>query len=331
MPRFEMPWVLSALLLLPLLWLRLRKSRAGAVRLPFAESAVAFRQSTRARWVNLPRDLRLAALAFLICAAAGPRTGPRLARRPSQTIGIQLLVDCSGSMQEKDMLFRGKLRSRIDLVRELSQDFVFGNGADLQGRPFDTIGVIAFAEYPTTLSPLVADTESLHRVLDGIRVGNGSDGTAIGDAVAVAAARFHQADADPQDRFKSKAIVLLTDGENNSGRHSVAEATALAKEWGVRIYAIGIRQRGRRANGADDPAWDDLERMAVMTGGIVRLVTDGASLRAVYTEIDKLEKTERAAPRFTGGWEWIYALGATGLALLLAEILLGQTWLRRIP
>lgn len=332
MPQFEWPGVLLALLVLPLLV----RGRRGRARLPAmtitrAVDPALLPQSARQRRAGLPGNLRIAALALLICALAGPRLNGRRVREISQTIGIQMVVDCSGSMNEADMLYDGKRRSRIDLVRDLSKQFVLGNGSDLKGRMEDTIGVIAFADYPTTLCPLMLPDQSMRPILEGIRVEAGADGTAIGDAVAVAAARFHQAETGAGEGFRSKAIVLLTDGENNSGKRSVAEAAALAKQWGVRIYAIGIRPDGRRSVEQADPAWDDLQLLGSVSDGMSRMVNDGSSLQAVYREIDKLERSDRRQAGFTGGWELIYALLAAGLGLLIAEIALTQTWLRRIP
>jgi Ca-activated chloride channel family protein len=169
-------------------------------------------------------------------------------------------------------------------------------------------------------------------VLDGIRVlaGPGAEGTAIGDAVVVAAARFHRAEATAAETFRSRVVVLLTDGENNSGKNTVAGAAALARQWGVRIYAIGIRPAGH-GQSRPDPAWSDLQLLADTTGGMARLAVDGASLQSVYREIDQLERGERQQPRFTGGWELIYALSSAAMLLLMTETVLNQSWLRRIP
>ncbi len=333
MPQFEWPFVLLALLALPLLRRR-GVSRGPALRITRPIDPALLPRSSRQRWAALPGTLRIAALALLICALAGPRLNGRRIREISKTIGIQVVVDCSGSMNETDMYFEGRRRSRVDMVRDLSKQFVFGNGADLPGRPDDTIGVIAFAEYPTTLCPLMLPDASMRAMLGGIRIaeGFGAQGTAIGDAVAVAAARFHRAETAAAESFRSKAIVLLTDGENNSGKHTVAEAALLARQWGVRIYAIGIRSSaGPPSSQAKDPALVDLHLLADTTGGIARLVTDGSSLQAVYREIDQLERSEYRQPRFTGGWELIYGLLAAGLILILAEVALTQGWLRRIP
>jgi Ca-activated chloride channel family protein len=328
MPRFESPFVLLALLALP--FLKRRLPRGPALRIT---AITPLPNSPRRHWAGLPARLRIVALALLVIALAGPRLNGRRLREISKTIGIQVVVDCSGSMNETDMLYEGRHLSRIDLVRELSKQFVLGNGADLKGRMDDTLGVIAFAEYPTTLCPLMLPDAAMRAVLDGIRVAEGpsAEGTAIGDAVAVAAARFHRAEANAADTFRSKAIVLLTDGENNSGKHKVADAAALARQWGVRIYAIGIRPASTHESQSADPALADLQMLAGTTGGIARLVTNGSALQAVYREIDQLERSEHIQPRFTGGWEFIYALLAASMLLLLAEIALTQNWLRRLP
>jgi Ca-activated chloride channel family protein len=331
MPRFEWPWVLAALLVLPLL--RRRGPRTPALRITRAFDPALLPRSTRQRWATLPGKLRIAALALLICALAGPRLNGRRVREISKTMGIQVVVDCSGSMNETDMYLEGHRSSRIDMVRELSTQFVLGNGNDLKGRMDDTIGVIAFAEHPMTLCPLMLPDSTMGSILRGIRVAQGitAEGTAIGDAIAVAAARFQRAETTAGEGFRSKAIVLLTDGENNSGKYTVAEAAALAKKWGVRIYAVGIRPAPARQVQREDPAMADLLMLAATTGGLARLVSDGSSLQAVYREIDQLERSEHGQARFTGGWELIYALLAGGLLLLMAEIALTQGWLRRVP
>jgi Ca-activated chloride channel family protein len=332
MPQFEWPGVLLALLALPFLGRIGRRGAPAALRITRPVDPALMPHSTRQRWVGLPGALRIAALALLICALAGPRATGRRVRDLSKTIGIQMVVDCSGSMNEADMMFEGQRRSRIDLVRELSKDFVLGNGIDLKGRMEDTIGVIAFADYPVTLCPLMLPDRGMRKILEDIKVGPNADGTAIGDALVSAAARFHHAEAVASERFRSKVIVLLTDGENNSGKHTVSEAGLLARQWGVRIYAIAIRpgehpQQIRRAGGP----MEALEWLAEQTGGVARMVTNGHSLQAVYSEIDRLERGDQQSSRFTVGWTWIYGLAGAGLSLLVIEIVLAQTWLRRIP
>ena len=275
--------------------------------------------------------LRLTALALLIVALAGPRLSGRRVREINRSTGLQLVVDCSGSMLARDMVFRGKPAARIDVVRELSRDFVFGDGAALKGRPLDMIGVIAFGEEPITLCPLTLAHDNLRPVLDAVRVGSGADGTAIGDAVAAAAARFRRAETAAGQKFKSTAIILLTDGDNNSGSHTVQDAAGLAAQWGVRVYAIAIRPGRRLPEGQFDPAMSALENLADSTGGKLRLVGDGETLRTVYEDIDRLEKSDVATAKFSGGRELTVGLALAAMALLMAEAVLAHTWLRKAP
>jgi Ca-activated chloride channel family protein len=329
MLRFEWPWALLALPLLPLLARQNHRRRAAAPALGFTKVAQAavLPATRRQRWLNLPAQLRLAAAGMLAIAIAGPQWNPHRVHDITRTIGVQLLVDCSGSMARRDMEFDGKPVARIELVRRVSREFVFGDRRGLPGRPADMIGVIGFAVAPVTLCPLTLAHEQVRPALDGLRIAQDADGTAIGDAVAVAAARFRRAETTAAGQFKSKAIVLLTDGENNSGARSVAEGAKLARDWGVRVYAIGIRPPNR----GQDPASSDLQKLADETNGLARMVQDANGLRAIYAEIDKLEKSDREVDRFSGGRELQYGLGGAALLLLALEIVLGQTWLRKIP
>jgi Ca-activated chloride channel family protein len=333
MPQFDWPWALAALALLPLLarHYRRRAARAPALRFTRGAGAMDMPRTLRQRWMHLPAALRMAALALLIVALAGPRLSGRRVREINRTTGVQLVVDCSGSMLARDLVFRGKPAARIDVVRELSRDFVFGDGQGLKGRPMDMIGVIAFAEEPVTLCPLTLTHESLRPVLDGVRVGSGADGTAIGDAVAVAAARFHQAETSAGQKFKSREIILLTDGDNNSGTHTVGDAARLAAEWGVRVYAIGIQPGSSKEDRGKSQGMVALDGLAAATGGKAHLVGDGEALRAVYEDIDRLEKSDVATVKFTGGRELMDALVLVAMGLLVTEVVLGQTWLRRLP
>ncbi|HXB71163.1 MAG TPA: VWA domain-containing protein [Candidatus Acidoferrales bacterium] len=340
----QWPWALLGWLLLPWLAWQIRRRRVTAPALRFTKvgQAALLPTTRRQGWWKLPAQLRLAAAGLLALAMAGPQLNPRRVRDITRTIGIQLLVDCSGSMAKQDMVFDNKPTTRIDLVRRVSKEFVFGDGLfsdrlfgdrlfsdnhGLPGRDADMIGIIGFAVAPVTLCPLTLAHEHLRPALDGLRIAQDSDGTAIGDAIAVAAARFRRIETTAAGQFKSKAIVLLTDGENNSGARSVADAARLARDWGVRVYAIGIRPPNR----GQDAASADLQMLAGQTNGLTGTVQDEKGLRAIYAEIDKLEKSDRAVPRFSGGRELQYGLGGTAMLLLVLEIVLSQTWLRRIP
>jgi Ca-activated chloride channel family protein len=320
MPRFEWPWVLLLLAAVP--FVARRPARPSA--LPFNRVTPNLPRSRRQRWVALPAYLRVAALALLVIALAGPRAHGRRVRDISNTIALELALDCSGSMDARDMEYHGRAMSRIDVVREVSRAFVFGD-AELAGRPDDMIGVVSFAEDAVTLCPLTLDHDKLRPVLGGLRIAQRADGTAIGDALAVAAARIGNTESISREAFHGKAVILITDGENNSGMRSPIEAARLARSWGVRVYAIGIRPGNAELVGAE------LEAIAKSTGGVARMAGTGDALREVYREIDRLERSGRSVPHFSGGWEWIYGLAASALVLVAVEVALAQTWLRRIP
>jgi Ca-activated chloride channel family protein len=325
--HFEWPWALGALLLLPLLAWRQRRLTPPTV--VFNRTAT-LPASARQRFLRLPAALRSAALALLIVAAARPQVGSKPIRDISRSIAIQVLIDRSSSMRHYDFLYRG-VATRLDVVKTLSLQFIFGNHRDLKGRPSDMIGLIEFAGDPITLSPLTLSHEHLASLIQSIQPASGDeDGTAIGDAVALAAARFKEAETTAGGQLKSKVIVLLTDGQNNMGARTPAQAAALAKQWGVRIYAIGIRP------GVADGRYDrmietGLDELGEETGGLSRMVESGAALVDVYKEIDRLEPAEVRAARYTGGTAWFGALALAALCLVAAEAALSQTWLRRAP
>jgi Ca-activated chloride channel family protein len=331
--HFEWPWAFAALLLLPLVAWRNRRLRTPAV---VFNGAILPARSRRQRFLWIPTALRCLALALLIAAVARPQRGARLSRDITKSIAIQILIDRSGSMQHTDMVFRGRRATRLFTVTMLSRRFIFGdrsviNNSGLQGRPSDMVGLIEFAGDPITLSPLTLDHTRLSTLIERIEPARpDEDGTAIGDAVALAAARFHEAEAAAGAQLKSKIIVLLTDGENNMGARTPADAAALAKKWGVRIYAIGIRPRTSNSR-YDEMMESGLDTLAEETGGIARMVADADALTDVYREIDRLEPTEVHPPKLSGGFPAFESLAVLALALLLLEVLLNQTWLRRIP
>jgi Ca-activated chloride channel family protein len=133
-----------------------------------------------------------------------------------------------------------------------------------------------------------------------------------------------------RDHLKSKIIILITDGENNLGVRSVEEAAALAHQWGVRIYAIAIRPSATHS-GYEQQVVGDLETLSGETNGIARIASDGSALRSIYEEIDRLEKSDVNVVKIDTGWEAFAALVLAALGLLALEVLLQQTWLRRIP
>ncbi len=335
--HFQTPAAFFLLALIPpLVYFLLRHGRPPALRFSSTSVASPLPVSWRRRLAGTPVVLRVLALLLLIVALARPQSGRNPIRNVTEGIAIEMVLDRSGSMSA-GMQYRGQSERRFDVVRSVFTDFVLGDGRELGGRPDDLVGIIAFAGYPDTISPLTHSHDALASLLQEMDVirDSSKDGTAIGDAIALAAARLQTAEEqlggpgarEKPFRIKSKIMILLTDGEQNAGKRSPAEAAALAREWGIKIYAIGVSS-GR---GFSDSAAEVLQGVAGPTGGIFRTASDERSLRAVYQEIDRLEKTEIASIRYLNVREYFLPFALAALALLLAELLLSRTVLRRLP
>lgn len=351
--RFETSWAFALLLLIPLL-LYLCRRRAGRPGLRFSSTdhAQHVGRSFRQRLMLLPRVLRGVALALIILCIARPQQGKERIRDVSKGIAIEMVVDHSGSMGA-EMELAGERLTRLDVVKRVFQEFVLGNKKGLEGRPNDLIGMVAFARYADTICPLTLGHGALSRFLESIQLVKlrSEDGTAIGDALALAAARLKTAeetlarqtqDKDRQYKIKSKIIILLTDGQHNAGKRSPFEAAAIAKQWGIKIYTIGIGgdeavQRIQTPLGAYvlpiGPGVDEdtLRAIADETGGVYRRATDAESLREIYKEIDAMERSEIESVRFLDYKELFPPLALMALMLLVVETTLTNTVFRKIP
>ena len=328
------------LMLCPLILL---KGRKEGLRFPSLNIWRNSGTSRRQRWIWLPPWLRMLAAASLIAACAQPQH--ELESRVQKTFGIamEILFDISSSMSFT-MTYEGESKERIEVAREVLADFIAGDGDQLPGRPDDLIGLVTFARYADTLSPLTYSHDALVEILGDVEVNErpNEDGTAYGDAVALAAARLRNLEELGEKRgaqVDSKVILLLTDGENNCGRHLPLEAAGLAKKWGFRIYTISISEplgtqkeivAGQTFYRLEEmtEAQRILNRMAEETGGIYRIATDYDSLRSVYAEIDELEKSEIKTVAHLEIRELYHWFALTGLILLLIEGALRSTILR---
>jgi Ca-activated chloride channel family protein len=338
--RFEQPWVLLLLAVVPLLlWWRARRRPDAALSFSSAEPAASLRQTTRARLAHLPFRLRIAALCLLVVALACPQGGGERTREAGRGIAIEMVIDRSGSMNSP-IAYGGRQMTRLSLAKRVLLEFVNGDGGALKGRSSDPIGIVAFARQPETVSPLTFSHASFAGLLAGVRTpaeGDPDNATAIGDAVALAAARLR---SGPTENLKSRVIVLLTDGENTAGVRSVAEGAQFAARWGIRVHAIGIvgpAQAGGSSVAAQIGlqrrmfAERDLNQLASISGGIYRSAQDGSGLKSIYEEIDRLEKSEVSRTRYTGGEEQFALLVLPAFALLVAAWVLSNSWLRSIP
>lgn len=339
---FASPWAFWVLLILPLLVAgRLRRSAAEPA-LAFADLSEVRRsgRSLRQHLVQLPFLLTLAALALLIIGLARPQQGIEKIEQINHGIAIEIVMDRSSSMGEA-FVYQGRTMTRLAAVKQTFHDFVLGNGKDLRGRPSDLIGMVAFARFAETICPLTLAHGALADFSKQIelvsRAERHEDGTAIGDGLALAAARLQAADDRSKNdaagyQIKSKVIILLTDGVHNSGQHSPSQAAALAREWGIKIYTIGIGEveqpsffsLGARAS-VDSKT---LTALAEETGGRFWLASDGAALQEIYQSIDELEKSKIESVRYMDYQEYFHifvlaGLGLLGLALILQWTILG--------
>lgn len=350
---FTDPWVLLLLLIVPIsMWFSARPSRRPAIVYSSTALLEPVRRTIRQRLAWLPALLIHAGLAAMIIALARPREGVGEVRTMAEGVALMMVVDRSASMG-LTMNFQGVRQKRIDVVKGVFTEFVAGNNREFKGRPQDLIGLVTFARYPDTICPLVGIHDTLIKLVDMIELAQErwEGGTAIGDGLALGAARLKKAEdelavrnkgqIDPDFTLKSKAIILLTDGDENFGETRADAAAQLCKEWGIKVYAIGIGDdRGGVVDTAAGPVriprgggFDEstMRRIAEITGGRYWRATDGESLRGVYAAIDLLEKTEIRSIEYTSYNERFMPWALAGGSALAAGLLLGFTWLRRGP
>jgi Ca-activated chloride channel family protein len=351
--HFETPWAFILLIIIPvLLILRHRKGKRGAIRFSTTRNVARAGQSLRQQLARLPVILRVLALICLVIALARPQTGREQVREISKGVAIEMVVDRSGSMGA-EMEYKGSRINRLEVVKQVFKEFAMGNQDDLPGRPNDMIGMITFARYPDTICPLTLAHGALPLFLDSVKLvqTKSEDGTAIGDALALAAARLktanetlkkQQLEGTQTYQIKSKVIVLLSDGENNAGKRDPIQAAELAAKWGIKVHTIAIGS-GQAVMTQRTPfgvfkvpmgARVDtsmLSAIAEKTGGIFREAENAASLREIYKEIDEMEKSEIESIRFVDYKEAFLAFALAGLIMLALEIILKATIFRKIP
>ena len=321
---FAHPWLLLLLLLLPLLaWLKGRRGAPPAFVYSSVQLVRAMQNITRSRAGGFLGSLRWLVLALFIVALAQPRLANSHTEVKASGVDIVCALDLSGSMNTGDYIINGRQVSRIDMAKPVLEKFI-------GGRPNDRIGLVVFAVQAFIATPLTLDHEYLLENVERLGIGTiNSDATAIGDGLMTALNRLRDLKA------KSKIIVLMTDGGNNSGKIDPITATHAAQALGVKIYTIGlgnreiVRQMGLPPGYLPDE--DTLQQIADMTGGKYYRADNAEKFRQIYDEIDKLEKTEATVSKYTQFKELFPWLAGGGLVLLILEIVLGQTAFRRLP
>jgi len=341
--EFQFPWLLGLLALLPVYALLLGKTgKLSALTFSSAEIARAAGVKARAAAGRFMIFLRLFAVALGIVALAGPRLANNHVETETPGIDIMLVLDLSWSMMAVDMAVPGEKTTRFDIASEVLGDFI-------SRRPNDRMGLVAFSGVPYLASPLTLNHDWLAENLRRLHIGTIGDlGTAIGDALAVAAKRLKTA---PNN--KSLVIILLTDGDNNKGEIEPVPAAQLAASLGAKIYTIGIGiekpcylpafdpSTGKLrldANGNITPTlllqpanYEVLGKIADMSRAKFYRAINRRDLQNIYEDIDRLEKSQvklRWYSTYEPLFKW-WLLASFGLLAL--ELILANTRYRRAP
>lgn len=305
------PMALSALALGLLSWRRSNGNQPTVWVGSVAPAVAAAQRRTlrmRLRW--LPGALQGFAVVLLLVALARPRQGLAISVVPEEGIDLVIALDTSSSMTERII---GSTESKLDAAKRVVRDFA----SRLDG---DRVGLVIFQARALTMSPLTVDQQAISRSMDQLRSGLLSDGTAIGLGLAEALNLLRESPA------KSRVVVLLTDGQHNSGEIDPGAATALAKALGVRVYTIGF--------GAGRPGSVDagvLTQMAEATDGRYFDAATAAELTEAYSEISRLEQSTVGERRYTRYRELAPGLALIALCALALEGVLRSSWLRRHP
>ena len=339
-PRFELahPWyLLAALAVVPLVWW----SRRAAGRVTFSSLAALPASATwRTRLAWLPDALIGVAGLCLAVALAGPRAGLEDSRIRRDGIAIAMVVDTSSSMLALDLSTEGVDLTRLDAVKKVFEQFVRGSKG-LRGRPDDLIGLVSFARYADTRSPLTLDHDNLAVAASELQMVSdpAEDGTAVGEGLALAVERLREAPV------ASRVAILLTDGVSNAGEIAPTAAAELAREAGVKVYTVGAGTNGTARIKLTDPRTghqfedevpvqideDTLRVIADRTGGQYFRATDFGGLRQVYREIDRLERARIDEDRFGDHRQYYTWMVMAAMIAIAIAFGLRASLLRRLP
>lgn len=321
--HFAHPWLLLLLAGVPLFFYyyhkRLKKNE-GAFSIPTDAGVRHYAGSQKYSVYKNLYLLRLACFVFLIIALARPQTDGGATPLDKDGIDIVSCLDVSGSMMGQDFV-----PNRLEAAKKVVLKFV-------SNRTNDRIGLVIFSGESFTLCPLTADHGVLETLIPSIQSGMLKDGTAIGMGLATAADRLRES------KTKSKVIILLTDGINNAGFIDPMTAAEVAQKLKIRVYTIGV---GSLEGGIDpltgqkqpaDQSLDEvlLTKIAKMTGGEYFRATDAETLKNIYSQIDKMEKSKIQSAKYNNYSEEFYLPAYLASLLLLLEILLRLFYTRTI-
>jgi Ca-activated chloride channel family protein len=331
---FAHPWFLLLLLILPVLaWLKGRRGAPSAFVYSSVQLVQPLGKTTRWTAGRLLAALRWLVLALCVVGLARPQFIESEETVRASGVDIVVALDVSGSMASEDQGFvlRGKQVDRLTLAKDVLQQFI-------AKRPNDRIGIVAFAGRAYIASPLTLDHDFLQQNIDRLRLGTIEDGTAIGSALSAAVNRLRDL------KSRSKIVILMTDGQNNAGKIPPLTAAEAAQALGVKTYTIGVGTRGVARMPVEHPLFgrtyqqvnvdideNTLRQVALKTGGQYFRADSVDTLREIYALIDQFEKTEVETKKYVRVEELFHWAVVPGLGLLLLEVLLAHTLLRRLP
>ncbi len=278
----------------------------------------------------VPAVLRFIAITLFIVAFARPQEGRKKTEILSEGVDIILAIDTSGSMRALDFKKNDASVTRLSVVKDVVAQFI-------DSRETDRMGMVVFGGEAFTQCPLTLDQDILYSFLDKLKIGMAGDATAIGSAIGISVKRLKDL------KSKSKVIILLTDGRNNAGKITPLQAAEFAKTFGIKIYTVGVGTRGKAPFMVDsifgkrliyqdvDIDEDTLNKISEMTDAKYFRATDMESLKDIYEQIDKLEKSEIRVLDHSEYSELFHYFLIPGLLLLLTEIIISNSVLRRIP
>lgn len=326
---FEYPklvWLLG--LLIPMIGIYIYREIKGLRPFLLVSSIAPWRHkggSAKRIFRHLPFLLRTVALAGLILAIARPRSSSNFETTDTEGIDIVLALDVSTSMLARDFS-----PDRIGAAKDIAVQFI-------AERPADRIGVVVFAGESYTQSPLTTDRATLINLIKEIECGIIDDGTAIGNGLATAVARMKESPA------KSRVVILLTDGVNNSGEISPQMAAEIAKTYGIRVYTVGVGAEGMAPYPAMTPFGVQIQQMEVKidepllkkiaeeTDGKYFRATDNTKLLEIYGEINKMEKNKTLVDSFPVYKELFMNFALIALAALALELFLKFFVTKQLP
>ena len=326
--RFEDPWFLILFLIIPyLVWKRKEQHTISYSSLEILQNIRAIQTGFLSA---IPLALRLFAISLFIIALARPQEGYKRTEILSMGVDIMLALDTSGSMQALDFIKNEKRDTRLAMVKDVVSKFI-------ENRTNDRMGMVVFGSEAYTQCPLTLDQNILQSFLSKLDIGMAGDSTAIGSAVGIAVKRLKDLKSD------SKLIILLTDGRNNAGNLAPLQAAQTAKAFGIKIHTIGVGTRGkapflvnsifgqRYVYQEVDIDEGTLKEIAKITGGQYFRATDLESLESIYKQIDKMEKSEVKVLDHSEYTELFHYFLIPAILFLLFEIILSNTYLRRLP